>query len=114
MPIRKGLFKLYDAKAMIMRAIRDRVAIESPEGNLWIGVIEQAMFDAHLHSTGGKYPSVAYVAEARGYFRTHEFENVCAMLGLEPEWVRGMADALGKLAKEMRGAEYLQAVIPTA
>ena len=76
-----------------MQAVRDKVAIESPEGNLWVGVIEQAVFDAHLHSTGGKYPSVAYVKEARGYFDTPEFEHVCMMLGIESAWVRSMVRA---------------------
>lgn len=97
-----------------MQAVRDKVAIESPEGNLWVGVIEQAVFDAHLHSTGGKYPSVAYVKEARGYFDTPEFEHVCMMLGIESAWVRSMVEQLRLLAIIMRGTEYDAAAISVA
>ena len=113
MPVRKGLFKLYEAKALVMEAIRDAVITESPETNLWVSVLEQAIFDAHLHSTGGKYPSVFYVKDARDWIGGPEFRRVCESLNLEAEWVRSMVDKIGALSRDLRGREYELAAIPT-
>lgn len=128
MPVKKGLIPLYDAKAFVM----ERLAVQlkenrisencvhhslyrsarlSPSEELWLAVIEQALFDAHLHATGGNYHSVVWVKDAREYFRSKDFEWVCEQIGLEPDWVRKLVAPIEKLARELRGKEYDKAVV---
>ena len=82
----------------------------TPTERLWLAVLEQTMFDAYLHSTGGNYQSIAWVNDARGYFQSRDFDWICEQLGLEPDWVRGMTEKLEQLAKKLRGHEYHKTV----
>lgn len=139
MPVKKGLIQLYDAKSLLMETlsrqvrtnrfrnvndtISGREAQEAqsytplyqngmlfPSEELWLAVLEQAVFDAHLHATGGNYQSVIWVKDAREYFTTRDFEWICEQLGIEPDWVRRLVRAIEKLARDLRGKEYEQAV----
>lgn len=127
MPVRKGLATLYDAKDHLMerferqacerKATADTivplyrtVSLSSCE-RLWLAVIEQAVFDAHLHTTGGNYYSVVWVRDARKYFDTDEFDWVCQQLGIDPDWARRMVKGVEDLARELRGDEYEEAAI---
>ncbi len=110
MPVRKGLIKLYDAKALMMETLTNNIGVKAtPEAKLWLAVIEQAVFDAHLHATAGNFMSVIWVRDARKFFSSKEFEVICAMLGLEPEWVRSLVDDVKRLAVKLRGKEYQRA-----
>lgn len=86
--------------------------ISEPCKRLWLAVIEQAVFDAHLHSTGGNYPSVVWVEDAREYFDTEEFELACDYLEVSPDWVRSMNQSVERLARKLRGREYDAAARP--
>jgi len=82
-----------------------------PIDALWLAVIDQAIFDAYLHSTGGNYQSIAWVKDARQYFDSSDFAWICEQLGIEVDWFRGLLRKLEALAKSMRGVEYERAVM---
>lgn len=140
MPIKKGLIKLYNAKAIIMEALVRQVqevrrtnvnqtvagkevqnikTYKSPSGRnvvmpceaLWLAVIDRAIFDAYLHSTGGDFQSVIWVKDARAYFSSRRFRWVCEQLGINVDWVRSLIYPLERLARNMRGKEYDEAVV---
>lgn len=149
MPVKKGLIQLYDAKALVVDLIAQKIeengepptfdmryhrmsqkaqnagpssgflstGIEetatrnlSPAERLWLAVLEQTIFDAYLHSTGGNYQSIAWVKDARRWFATNDFEWICEQLGIEVDWARQLIGKLEQLAKRLRGREYEQAV----
>lgn len=140
MPVRKGLTQLYDAKTMMMESLSKQVrenrfnnvndtlagreiqleretykplyrsGMIMPCEELWLAVIEQAIFDAHLHATGGNYQSVIWVKDARDYFTTRDFEWICDQLGLESDWVRSLIQSVERLARRLRGTEYDEAI----
>lgn len=150
MPVKKGLIPLYDAKALMIRAIERQSAepespaiqrvvcddrpifpfkgerhvsdhneavpmtgeLDDPVKRLWLAVIEQAVFDAHLHTTAGAYPAVIWVADARRYFTSEAFEFACECLDVAPDWVRGLNDIVESIARELRGDEYESAAKP--
>jgi len=140
MPVRKGLTQLYDAKTVMMNSLANQVrenrinssnqTLVSGQAqmrdmhravfryarltaceNLWLAVIEQTVFDAYLHATGGNYQSVIWVRDARGYFETDDFDWICEQLSIEPDWVRRLLRVIERLARELRGEEYDNALI---
>ena len=66
-------------------------ATDDPERALWTAVITQAIHDAR-----GKVASAEGLRErdrARSWFLTAgaDFQQVCALAGFDPEWVRDQA-----------------------
>lgn len=140
MSVKKGLTQLYDAKSVMMQALSNQVienrlnssnqtlvsgqaqntdlhhpvfryARTTECEDLWLAVIEQAVFDAYLHATGGNYQSVVWVKDARRYFETPDFDWICEQLGIEPDWVRRMLRIIETMARDLRGKEYEEALI---
>lgn len=111
MPISPGLKPLYDAKKRVALRIYEAATGDDECRALWSAVIEQAIFDAHVHTTGGAYPSVAWVRDARQYFGTDDFQFLCELLHVEAQWVRSMVAEVEQIARTLRGAEYDEAVV---
>lgn len=78
---------------------------------LWLAVIEQAIFDAYLHATGGNYQSVIWVKDAREYFDCDDFNWACEQIEIEPDWVRRLLRVIERMARELRGDEYEEALV---
>jgi len=94
------------------RAILGAATYDGPEAQLFVAIIEQAVFDAHLQSTAGVASATKVVKDARGYFTTDGFQFICELLGVDPDWVRNMTSAIGSVARDRRGDEYDLAIVP--
>lgn len=79
---------------MLRRACPEPIA-RTPEGRLWLAMIELALEEAEA-------ASASRMAQARRFLRTEGFERVCQMLGIEhgyamallrshAAWTRGAA-----------------------
>jgi hypothetical protein len=58
-----------------------------PERVLWLHVIAQALIDA-----ASKDPAIK--KEVKAWLQTEDFEVVCGMAGMRPEWVKSAATAI--------------------
>ena len=107
MPANKKLGPLYAAKAKMRRAMTSQSNDpESPEVRLWVAVIEQAVFDAHIYRSRGETAAAIDISTARRFFQTVGFTILCEQIGVEPCWVRSMTGDIEAKAREIRGDEY--------
>ena len=71
---------------MVCKVItRSAEAPDSPERRLWLAVINQAAQET---------VTTSYGHEARRFFQDDWFEQICDMVGLNVEYVRGLVDRI--------------------
>lgn len=101
----------------LLGVIAERAGLVSPEQELWLTVLGQAIFDAHLSTATRRRNDLELEAPAaaRRWFGSPDFVSVCDLIGADARWVTGLVERFALLVdgERERSRGYVQRRLET-